>query len=493
MVGQVSRAGPPDRLTVSEDWQEAYARMEGLGLTDLLRPANMVRFTTTPSIREQLEFTRLVNLTHWRARCRNASARTLITALKRVEAFVRSFPSVELWKKPRHGADWEQSAYNERLFAWLQDFTRDTRLRGEGVCKADTAAGYISTLRAALSLEAEQTLLVQQTHLLQPAAAKHMRAEDGESADRRLRAGFRAYHQRSILVRSQSVLDIHSPFGMWAWDTASRNRVMLSRGGECGVTDDSSSRSGRWDPKGIEGARWMHVRFFPEGSELTGPSRFLIEGRLPLKKMKFKRYPLVVGSRTLASDGSADPLCPYAAYLRPWLLRFGGPEIRCDPVRFAEALAGRDPLINERLRTQHLDPNIKHLCIAEMPDGSIPRTQDILRMYRRLAEAAGLNPLHFGSNAGRIAGAEDIYDACLCQEGTNRALASEQGMRLIKERGRWEDDIGFIYARPSFTAHLVLSAQMGDHARADIESVLASLQMGQGPDGSGPFAQPAWL
>ena len=34
---------------------------------------------------------------------------------------------------------------------------------------------------------------------------------------------------------------------------------------------------------------------------------------------------------------------------------------------------------------------------------------------------------------------------------------------------------------------------MGDHARADIESVLASLQLADGPDGSGPFAQPAWL
>ena len=46
----------------------------------------------------------------------------------------------------------------------------------------------------------------------------------------------------------------------------------------------------------------MHVRFFPEGSDLTGPERFLIEGRLPLKKSKFKRYPLVVGSRALLVD-----------------------------------------------------------------------------------------------------------------------------------------------------------------------------------------------
>ena len=114
-------------------------------------------------------------------------------------------------------------------------------------------------------------------------------------------------------------------------------------------------------------------------------------------------------------------------------------------------------------------------------------------MYRKLASAAGLDPSHFGSNAGRIAGAEDIYDACLCQQGTTRALAQEQGMRLIRERGRWDGDIMFVYARPSVTAHLVLSAQMGDHARADIESLLASLQMSGDPNGSGPFAQPAWI
>ena len=65
--------------------------------------------------------------------------------------------------------------------------------------------------------------------------------------------------------------------------------------------------------------------------------------------------------------------------------------------------------------------------------------------------------------------------------------------RLIRERGRWDGDIMFVYARPSVTAHLVLSAQMGDHARADIESLLASLQMSGDPNGSGPFAQPAWI
>ena len=124
-----------------------------------------------------------------------------------------------------------------------------------------------------------------------------------------------------------------------------------------------------------------------------------------------------------------------------------------------------------------------------MPDGKVPRTNDVLRMFRALGRAAGLIPEMLGSNAGRIAGAEDIYDACLCQDGASHALAKEQGMRMLAERGRWEKDIGFIYARPSATAHLVLSAQMGDHARADIESLLATMQV----SGHRAWAQPAWL
>ena len=116
----------------------------------------------------------------------------------------------------------------------------------------------------------------------------------------------------------------------------------------------------------------------------------------------------------------------------------------------------------------------------------------MLTMFRECATACGLNPLDAGSNAGRIAGAEDIYDACLCQGGVTAAVAAEQGTRLIKERGRWDSDVAFVYARPSIAAHLVLSATMGDHARVDIESLLASLQIGQRVQGQeAAFAQPA--
>ena len=71
-------------------------------------------------------------------------------------------------------------------------------------------------------------------------------------------------------------------------------------------------------------------------------------------------------------------------------------------------------------------------------------------------------------------------------------VACEQGTRLIKERGRWDSDVAFVYARPSVAAHLVLSATMGDSARVDIESLLASLEIGQRVQGQeAAFAQPA--
>ena len=73
---------------------------------------------------------------------------------------------------------------------------------------------------------------------------------------------------------------------------------------------------------------------------------------------------------------------------------------------------------------------------------------------------------------------------------SGRVAASTLG--LIKERGRWDSDVAFVYARPSIVAHLVLSAAMGDHARVDMESLLASLQIGQRVQGQdAAFAQPA--
>ena len=205
--------GPPERLAISQDWIQAYDIMQRLGLLDLLQPPDVVRFTAAPSQREQEQFTRLACLTHWRARCRNTSAGALLSALHKVERFVEAFPSLELWGRMSNGADWEQAEYNERVFAWFQDFTRDSRERGGvGMLKHGTVTGYVSTLRAALSLEAEQKLIVPQTHVLQPAAAKHMRWEDGESAERGLRLGFRAHHQRAILERAQPSLDLSSPY-----------------------------------------------------------------------------------------------------------------------------------------------------------------------------------------------------------------------------------------------------------------------------------------
>ena len=483
--------GPPERLALTEDWAAAYRLMERLDLLHLIRPRDAVRFTSDPSESELSAFSELACLTHWRARCRNASAGPLLTALRRVADFKAAYPSVELWSRLLHGADWEQAAYNERVFAWLQDFCRDTRKRGSGVCRADTVSGYISTLRAALSLEAEQRLLLPATHIIQSAAAKHMRSEDGEAAERGLRAGFRAYQQRAILTSAQTALDIHSPYGMWAWDTATRNRITMRRGGENGVTDNPKSLSGQWDPAGSAGSRWMHVHFFPVGHSLVGPAPFLIDWVLPLKKGKSKRYPMLVSARPRLRDGSADPLCPFAAYVRPWLLKHGGTCL-CDPGRFMAALVGADPETNAQLASQHDSSPFRRSCIFEMPDGRVPRTADILQMFRKLARAAGLDPSLFGSNAGRISGAEDIYDFCLAQEGVSHAIAKEQGMRLIQERGRWEDDIGFIYARPSAAAHLALSAHMGDHARVDIEALLAAMQIPSACAHQGPFAQPAW-
>ena len=486
---------------MADDWMHAYQLMKQAGLLHMLRPPAFVRFSAQPSVEERDSLERLAAVTHWRARCHNARAAPLITVLNRVLQFRARFPSLELWRRPRHGADWETAARNERLFAYLQEFMRDTPQRGTKPLLANTVSNYISTLRAALSLEAEQNLLLPSTHVLQSAAARHMQRDDGEAGHRRLRMGFRLYHQRGILARRQLTppapspfsvsapppgqeIDLHSPYGMWAWDTAIRTRVTLRRGGECGHADGLG-----WNPQGAEGSRWMHVRFFPQGHPLTGPAPFLIDNIRPLKKADSRRYPLLVSAKPLLAGGWADPLCPFAAYVRQWLLapaHSAGDKPM--PADFARAVAGLDRATNARLETQHMRSAIRSECAFTMPNGLAPSTSDILDMFRHLARAAGLDAVSIGSNAGRIGGAEDIYDSCLCQ-GATRDLAQEQGMRLIKERGRWDGDIAWIYARPSATAHLLLSSQMGEGARVDIETLLSSVSSAEDHPA---FAQPAW-
>ena len=78
---------------------------------------------------------------------------------------------------------------------------------------------------------------------------------------------------------------------------------------------------------------------------------------------------------------------------------------------------------------------------------------------RVVASWAGLDAASVGGASLRIGGATDLY-----------ARYGGASARVIKERGRWDSDIHFVYARPSATAHLAASREVGDACDVDLEA-----------------------
>ena len=66
-----------------------------------------------------------------------------------------------------------------------------------------------------------------------------------------------------------------------------------------------------------------------------------------------------------------------------------------------------------------------------------------------------------GAPSLRVWGAEDYYD-----------ILGSEGQFLIKERGRWDSDIAFIYARPSAERHLANSRKLADSSSINIENLV---------------------
>lgn len=79
---------------------------------------------------------------------------------------------------------------------------------------------------------------------------------------------------------------------------------------------------------------------------------------------------------------------------------------------------------------------------------------------KRNATALGYNPKEFGAHSPRIGGATDI-------ESTGAA-----SQLLLQAKGRWQSDIGRIYARMTRRAHLAASALMHRAKGRDLEELL---------------------
>ena len=103
--------------------------------------------------------------------------------------------------------------------------------------------------------------------------------------------------------------------------------------------------------------------------------------------------------------------------------------------------------------------------------GEIYRSNDVLELVRRWAVMIDLPPLEFWSRAFRVAGATDLRDK----------VGEAVSKKLIKDRGRWDSEIGEIYSRPLLQPQLEASIAVGTASGVGFEDHLS---------GTG-FAQPA--
>ena len=82
-----------------------------------------------------------------------------------------------------------------------------------------------------------------------------------------------------------------------------------------------------------------------------GPLPFALVWVVPAKKAVLKRYPMAVMAKARCTDGSPDPLCPYAALVDRWLACFHRPVTHEQRVRAMQqdrlVLGGRETVADE--------------------------------------------------------------------------------------------------------------------------------------------------
>ena len=88
-------------------------------------------------------------------------------------------------------------------------------------------------------------------------------------------------------------------------------------------------------------------------------------------------------------------------------------------------------------------------------------TNHFSALLKRYAQMLGFDPKEFGAHSARIGGATDLV-----------ALGGESVELLLQAKGRWQSDIGKIYARMTRRAHIAASRLMYSAKGRDLEEIL---------------------
>ena len=364
-------------------------------------------------VREVLDLGRIATALEWLRDFRASTGRILFVPLA-------------------HAGDIAASIHNAETFELYAEYirTRGSRQRGrEGTTLAsDTVDGYVSAVRVLRGVEAHYAVTIPITNTVASLASKRTRQGQGPQGERKLKRGIRAQHLRAL---ADMGYDRTSARGMLEWAAALGAHNLLLRGGELGVVEGKA-----FDPK--RDCSFGAFEFRAPCRDSAGMP-WLIWHTVPVKDTVARRRvcPMAVRRRSQGARG-ADPLCTYDAIVMAWVAQTG----------------------SEPPATGSVDGPLAAQPFFTAADGSVWDTGDTRRLAQAMGAALGIPESEVGGSSLRIGGATDW-----------REVFGADAERIIKQRGRWYSDIGYIYQRALAEAHLRGSAAVGSTCGADLESM----------------------
>jgi hypothetical protein len=282
-------------------------------------------------------------------------------------------------------------------------------------------AAVVSTMTAYAALSSRYRVRDHDVNELLPRVQRNLRREDGPSGSRQLMRGIEPHHVAAADATGR--YDRSSADGVILHCCATTLISVIGRGGEPGLVEGKPQRSFRPET----GVTWADITFASESEcrSLNDGIPFLRFLWFPIKDgdVRRKKVPIVI-SRIHTGAVGADPRCAYDAITVAYRSRV------------------------------HLVPAADRASTAffTLPNGKIIDTSHVRERARVIASLSGIDPAEVGAKSFRIGGAFKFREWC-----------DRQGLdasRLLKERGRWWSDIGYIYARMSERVHLAGSRGM---------------------------------
>ena len=438
------RQPPATRVAACRTLDDALAWAAELGLRGTLQdiePAGA--WTDGADAAEMEDFAQLqADVAHRAAHAKAPSyLGALKTALHWVALYRLRYPHRVLFL-PLHEPDThrDHALHNEQtlatLLAFMQQHGSLARGKRGSQTLGDTKSGVVSTIRAFRSLEARYDVGDPRFGLQLRMLGQNLRLSDAPRAERELSQGVRAMHLAQLHQQGQTL-------GTFDEALAHVSLQMCARGGEPGVRDQ-----GKLEPH--RAFVWTDIEWRTAAeSQSTLPSVDLWWYPAKDGQVHHRKVPIPISRRHNGPRG-ADPDCPYDALWAHWDARLA---------RLPLCPAGCTHAQCPRSRT----------AVFTTDAGKVVDTSYMAALGQRIATSVGLDTRGVGGKWARIGGSTDIMDA----------LGPEEGRAVLRQRGRWQRDLGSIYARVS--------------ARRQLDASLAmNAARGRDMTARAGWAQPAW-